>query len=261
MSESKRLILNADDFGWDDETVVATVALFEKGILSSATIMTGRPGTPRAIEYALSHQDKFSFGLHFNIVDGHTPCAKVRPSSLVDRAGLFRPSRLQRAAGLFGIINPDEVAVEFKAQLKILTDTGVRVSHVDSHGHLHKFGPVIRGIRKAMERTSPLPIRRPQNLFQTWGLHPRLTRKVFEKEFRGCSMTDHFFMLQHHEDLDWFPKAIRHIQPGVTEIGVHPGRQERWRLVETEALERAEVWNYLSKAGIQLITFNELSHL
>ena len=48
----KRLIVNADDFGFDDETVDWTIKGFELGKITSATVMAGMPATERVVEYA-----------------------------------------------------------------------------------------------------------------------------------------------------------------------------------------------------------------
>ena len=53
MSENiQKLIVNADDFGFDDETVDWTIKGFETGKITSATIMAGMPATERVVEYA-----------------------------------------------------------------------------------------------------------------------------------------------------------------------------------------------------------------
>ena len=46
------IIVNADDFGFSEETVESTIKLFELNAISSATIMLSKPGTCKAIEYA-----------------------------------------------------------------------------------------------------------------------------------------------------------------------------------------------------------------
>ena len=46
------IIINADDFGFSENTVEATIKLFELKAISSATIMLSMPGTEFAIDYA-----------------------------------------------------------------------------------------------------------------------------------------------------------------------------------------------------------------
>jgi len=91
----KGVIINADDFGYDDDTFRATVALSDAGLLTSATILAGRPATAEACAYARENRDRFSFGLHFNIVEGWRP--KSAASTLCRKDGSLFPARVQRA--------------------------------------------------------------------------------------------------------------------------------------------------------------------
>lgn len=43
-----RIILSADDFGFSDHTVERTIACFDAGVLTSASIMANMPATERA---------------------------------------------------------------------------------------------------------------------------------------------------------------------------------------------------------------------
>src|SRR5436190_2722497 len=102
-----RIITNADDFGQDDDTVAATIECFERGALTSATIMPKMPATQRAIEYARSHA-QFSFGVHLTFVreNERTPespiCAGGEIPALVDPDGRFPDSDKVRWQALFG---------------------------------------------------------------------------------------------------------------------------------------------------------------
>ena len=62
-----RILTNADDFGYDSDTVSATVECFSLGALTSATIMPKMPATEQAIAFAIKHP-QYSFGLHLTFV-------------------------------------------------------------------------------------------------------------------------------------------------------------------------------------------------
>ena len=79
----KKLIINADDFGFDDETVDWTIKGFEAGKITSATIMAGMPATERAVEYAKAHP-QFSFGTHLYLVDEKPMSDPARIPSMID---------------------------------------------------------------------------------------------------------------------------------------------------------------------------------
>ena len=100
----KGLIVNADDFGWDVDTVASTINLFEARAISSATIMVGRLATESAIEYAVRSQNRFSIGLHFNIVDGLIPATGNARNSLTGEDGTFRVSNSQRIRAIMGML-------------------------------------------------------------------------------------------------------------------------------------------------------------
>src|SRR4051812_25183985 len=102
-----RIIVNADDFGMSDDTVRATIACFEDGSLTSATIMPTMPATAAAIEYAKAHP-QFSFGVHLTYVCDTTEHPVSDPkdvAALCDASsGRFLPSQTVRVLAMRGKI-------------------------------------------------------------------------------------------------------------------------------------------------------------
>ncbi|BDY13537.1 carbohydrate deacetylase [Hydrogenimonas cancrithermarum] len=253
---TKYLIINADDFGWDEETVAATIKLFEKGVLTSATIMTGMPGTPKAIEYAKKNQDRFSFGLHFNIVDGHASHS-LSPNSLTTPENrVFKDSNQQRINALMWKLNKKDIQHELECQLSQLFDAGINVSHIDSHGHLHKFPQIIHAAKPILKKYKITSVRIPQNIFQNKNLKKSLINNIFRLFFGGTKHPDYFFMLEHHEDSDWLEKFLNDIPDGLTELGIHPGTTDAWRAVETQPFFHDEILKKLNRPDLNLVNYN-----
>ena len=99
-----KFILNADDFGISEDTYYATTELFDKGYLSSATIILSMPYSKKAIEYALCHP-QFSFGLHLNLItdDIEKPILnKKKIPTLTTDEGYFHNSQVLRKKLLKG---------------------------------------------------------------------------------------------------------------------------------------------------------------
>src|SRR5262245_26642107 len=147
-----RIITNADDFGFSDDTVEATIGCFESGALTSATIMPRMPATERALEYARTHPEH-SFGVHLTYVSDGVEAPVLPPSEipgLVGEDGLFKNSNVVRVMALLRRLSVDEIQRETEAQIRRVVDAGVAVSHVDSHGHLHKFGPFRDALRRVL---------------------------------------------------------------------------------------------------------------
>lgn len=250
----RSLIINADDFGMDAETYNTTVDCFEAGLLTSATIMVGCEASAQAYEYASQNRKRFSFGLHFNIVDGFRPVADS-DTSLCDQPGAFRESENQRYAALIGRLKLDDIRREFRLQLEELRDHHVEVTHVDSHGHLHKFPSVIYSLRQEMQRAGVTWVRRPQNMFLNPNGKRRMVNNVFTIPFWGLMCTDYYCAVD-QLDGTWSNRLPAMLPDGLSEVSVHPGRAEAWRFNEAAPLlAPQEMSDALKRAGITLTRY------
>jgi len=253
----KRLIINADDFGYDKDTLNSTIKLFEQGILTSATIMTDMSATDKAIEFAKENQDRYSFGLHFNIVDGHEAHYPNTSLTLEDTS-LFRKSNEQRMYALKYKFEKIDIQQEFEYQLTSLLDAGVEVSHIDSHGHLHKFPQIIQAITPIMHKYHIHKVRRPQNKFQLTSIRKSIVNSMFDVFFPNEMTTDIFFMLENHENIPYLKKFFSSIEDGVTELGIHPGTIEDWRKKELDFFSDNDALEQFGSLGIELVNWNDV---
>jgi hypothetical protein len=72
-------------------------------------------------------------GAHLQLTDGR-PCSDASQiRSLVDKKGAFPGRR-----SLPWPFNPQEVAMEWRAQIQALRDAGLEITHLDSHHHVHR---------------------------------------------------------------------------------------------------------------------------
>src|SRR5690348_1454589 len=109
-----KIVLNADDFGYDADTVRATIDCFEQGALSSASIMANMPETRAAIDYARSHPH-FGFGVHLTYVSTGTERALSDPKTipaLCDDTGTLFPYSVVRLRATRGQIPEDQIERE-----------------------------------------------------------------------------------------------------------------------------------------------------
>ncbi|GAA0829389.1 MAG: hypothetical protein CL858_04380 [Cupriavidus sp.] len=250
----RSLIINADDFGLDYETCATTIDCFEAGLLTSATIMVGCEASKQAYDYARQNRKRFSFGLHFNIVDGFEPLAG-KDTSLCDEPGAFRESDAQRYAAMAGLLANTEIRREFRLQLEELRDNHVEVTHVDSHGHLHKFPSIIYSLRQEMRRAGITWVRRPQNVFLRPNAPRRIINNVFAIPFWGLMRTDYYCAVDGGDET-WAQRLPDALPDGLTEVSVHPGRAEPWRRIEAEPLLHPdELGTALTSAGVALTRY------
>jgi chitin disaccharide deacetylase len=253
----RSVIFNADDFGLDNDTFAATRELLDGGFIKSATILTGRPMTSAAIAYGKAYQDNMSFGLHFNIAEGE-PFCKTPVPSLVDRTGCFAGPLRQRIRALAGLLQEKDIVAEAESQLSYLRDHGLLISHLDSHGHLHKFPPVMRALRPVMQRFGIGRVRRPQTHYDNPRSYNRYLDLYCSRVFCGPEATTRsFFNTRLHEE-NWLSRLLERLPDGVTEVGIHPGRAETWRRIEFEALASGRAVTALAQAKANVSSYHDI---
>ena len=239
-----RIVINADDFGHSADTVRATIDCFERGIVTSASIMPRMPATSAALQFAAAHPE-LSFGVHLTFVGDGTerPVADASEvEHLVDEDGRFLPTNRIRMRALTRRLPMRELEREVAAQIDAVLEGGVTVSHVDSHRHLHKYGPFRAALERVLPRYGIRRVRTVQDVYlrrpwksPTFWIGPAWRHKLR----RSFVTTDHFYMGTSAGDRTWdglgtlvaaFP------QDRTLEIGMHPGYEEPWREAERIAL-------------------------
>lgn len=233
----QQIIVNADDFGYDADSVLATIECFRAGALTSATIMPKMPATAVAVRFAREHP-QHAYGVHLTFVRDtvESPVADPRLiPALVDKDGRFLSSHRLRLMALAGSIPVDQLCREISAQIERLIDCGIPISHVDSHGHLHKFKPFVQALAATLPRYGLSRVRNVQNQYTvsplaspTYWMGPYWRRRIMNQ----FATTPHFFMGTNASDPQWIQKILTRPLNGILEVGFHPGSPhhvEAWR--------------------------------
>ena len=157
----KQLIVNADDLGLTPAVNRGVVRAFRDGIVTSASLLV----TGSAFEdgVALARQNpELDVGLHLALVEERAVLGPDVLPTLVDQTGRFpRTSAEFIRRAILGGINWLEVEREIAAQIALFQETGLRLSHLDSHQHLHMFPPVFQIVRRLARWVENVWIRNP----------------------------------------------------------------------------------------------------
>jgi chitin disaccharide deacetylase len=161
-----KLIINGDDFGKSTAVNEAVILAYKAGTLTSCSLMVTGEAFDGAVRLARQH-DGLAVGLHLVTVQGKAVLPAEEIPSLVDKDGHFPDSPTH--AGLkyyFSSSARKQLARELTAQFERFHATGLKLSHVDSHLHMHVH-PVIFAV--ALELAESQGIRRmrvPQDDFR-----------------------------------------------------------------------------------------------
>ncbi len=158
-----RLIVNADDFGASQEVNEAVILAYRKGVLTSASLMATGGARHEAVRLATENPG-LAVGLHIVLVLGKSVLPHSEIPHLVDRNGNFPAD--PALAGLKYFFNTSarkELAKEVAAQFAWFRKTGLPLSHVDSHCHLHAHPVVFDVVVKASEEHGVRRMRVPDD--------------------------------------------------------------------------------------------------
>jgi hypothetical protein len=251
-----RLITTADDFGYSDDTVDATIECFEEGALTSASIMANMPATRRALDFAKSHP-QFSFGVHLTFAGDGTerPASELSPRSrLLAPSGAFASARKVRLQAIFGVLSRRDIESEVRAQIETVISHGIPVVYVDSHKHLHKLEPFRSVLDRILEEYGIERVRNVQDIYLShpgWSVTYWLGGRWRKDLMHRYRTTDHFFMPTTSGEVGWSERLVSELPAGTLEVGVHPGRSEPWR--DQERKDILELADLGRRRGVELI--------
>jgi chitin disaccharide deacetylase len=160
----RRLIVNADDFGYTAGVNRAIVEAHTLGIVTSSTLMANGAAFDDAVRQA-KQLPQLSIGCHVVLIDGQPVVDPARLPSITSAnsgAAHFRDGLKSFAArALTGRMNASEIEAEAGAQIRKIQSAGIHVSHLDSHKHTHLFPAVLRPILRAAHAGGVRAIRNP----------------------------------------------------------------------------------------------------
>ena len=102
----KRLIINADDFGYDEGVVRGIVDLHQAGVISSTSCLTNMPAWPQAAAYLREHPE-LGAGVHLVFNEGCPVLPAVQVPALVGQSGEFLNDRQIRRSAPRRVLRPD----------------------------------------------------------------------------------------------------------------------------------------------------------
>ena len=286
----RRLIVNADDFGYTSGVNRAIVEAHLRGVVTSSTLMANGAAFAEAAELAKT-LPKLSVGCHVVLTDGEPVLAAGQLPSLTTEAH-FRDGMVEFAArAVAGSIDANQIAAEATAQIRKIQSAGIAVSHFDTHKHTHLFPKILRpllraaascGVRAVRNPFGPrLPLRSSHLLTRPslWTRHVEVRvlgafagifREAVDRE--GFTTPDGTLGIVVTGALDetLFYAIARSIPEGTWEFVCHPGyndqdlqagktRLRESRETELRVLTLPAAREVLEQQGIELISYRDLA--
>src|SRR6202050_436467 len=160
----RRLIVNADDFGFTAGVNRGIVEAHSRGVVTSSTLMANGRAFSDAVQLA-GTVPQLSVGCHVVLIDGRPLLDPKTIPSLVDQDE--GTTRFRDGMGAFAVralagrLDPGEIEAEATAQIRKLQAAGIVVSHLDTHKHTHILPRVLRPLLRAASACGVRAMRNP----------------------------------------------------------------------------------------------------
>lgn len=137
-----KVIINADDLGLNPVVNGRIEAAFQRGTISSATILANTGYSDEVLRIYKEYKDKVSFGIHLNLTQGKslTQSHVLQKYGIIDENGDF--TKIIHRLGVFDLELRNAIKDEWLAQIKQIQDMGISISHIDGHHHVHGIVPL-----------------------------------------------------------------------------------------------------------------------
>ena len=255
--DQMKVIINADDFGLNSEVNAAILDLVGRGGITSVTMLANGPAIQEGVK-ELPKDSRCSFGVHLNL----TEFAPLTPRNslgalarCLGQDGCFLNENALSSQKFSGQLR-ESMFIELKLQVERILSYGVKVSHFDSHNHIHTLPGLLPVLKKLQRHFGVRNVRTSRNVYP---LSARASRLLLLKK----KMWD--FALRHYPSTTctsaftsfavFYALATKVTLPYESiELMVHPGNmkfQEETRLLFSR-------WQEAIVFPIRLIPYDEL---
>lgn len=247
MTEIRRLIVTADDFGRDVAVNEAVEEAHRSGILSCASLMIGAPAAGDAVARA-RRLPTLRVGLHLVLIDGEPLLPAAELGRLVGPDGRFDDNQLRAALKwFFAPGSRRRLAAEIFLQFAAFRATGLALDHVNAHQHMHlhptiarlvveigrKFG--MRAVRLPAEPTAPLRRAFPGETYRMPLHRPAVAALRRRLRRAGLTANDQVFGIAWSGGMTEarLLALLPHLPAGISEIYCHPATRTTEALAAT----------------------------
>jgi len=271
---TRRLIVNADDFGASRSINEAVIRAHREGILTTASLMVNEPSCGEAVELARQNP-RLGVGLHLTLLMGHSALPPREIPGLVnDRAEFSNDPVGVGMRYFFRRELREQLRKEIHAQFARFRATGLTLDHVNGHLHMH-LHPVVFSIlmedaeKLGIERMrltrdpfwTDLPLASGQRLYRASHamiyciLSGRARAQLAKRKIRHTHRV--FGLLQNARvDETYISKLLPVLPPGDSELYSHPSLDNFKH--EFDGLVSARVKEQVKQLGISLIRYQDL---
>lgn len=252
-----RIIINGDDFGYDEVVNEAIANLVSQGQITSTTILANAPAVDDAMR-RIPSGSRCSFGVHLNLTEFEplTP-AKARGilHECLDAKGSFLGENHLRSMKISSNLK-EAFFTELSLQVEAIRRRGIHITHFDSHNHIHTIPYFFPILKRLQEHYGVRKVRLTKNIY---GHSDQIPFGLFlKKQIWNCALRQ-YYKTTTTSGFAYFGEFLQLVRSRAlnlesVELMVHPGHP----LFQEDARLLVSGWQKEMPFKTQLITYHDL---
>lgn len=227
----KKLIINADDFGYRSLINKGIIYAHKNGLVKSTSMLVDRDAFDEAVVLAKENPN-LGIGLHIDL----------DKFFIIDHDAGKAKGWIDNKMPDISIIKSD-----IKRQIDKLLSAGINIDHFDSHHHTHLYPEIINIV---------IELCKEYNVFAMRFFDRFYSDKIFAEKIKKI-LTDNNIKVPDYFIEGWYYGNVDEAQ-SVTEIMTHPGYGEIWRETEIGPCCDKMLSEYCQRNDIKIIKFSEI---
>jgi predicted glycoside hydrolase/deacetylase ChbG (UPF0249 family) len=272
-SNSKLLIIHADDAGLSHSENLATIETLQNGCVNSYSIMVPCPNFEEIADFAIDN-GQFDYGIHLTLTCEWKnykwpPVLSINEvPSLVEGNGYFHSSKENfRVCAI-----PKEVKNELRAQIDKALAYGLQPTHLDCHMYTLGLNLDFFKIYKELGIEYGLPVFLSKQIIESFNL--KAEEYIKEIDFYVDEVfIGNYEVFKNGNLLDYYKGILNNIKEGLNILLLHPAIDDeemrsicidhpnfgaQWRQIDLDFISSEHCKELLKKNDIQLITWGDI---
>lgn len=250
----KQFIINADDFGISEIVTSEIERMIEKGCVSSTTVMANGKCLDEVKRFASLHPE-VSFGVHFCLseYESLTKSEGLFRAGLTDERGFFIRKAIFKMENLDIAEVQRAIKEELNAQVEVIKNLDIPISHADSHHHVHTIYSLRKVFFEVLKEQAIGKIRIGASipLHSRIHLYHWLTRERVNSFYKkNFATADSFYSYA-----NYVKRRPIHKRDCIVELMCHPGHPAGHFQEEMKLVADNEIKNFNE---VVIINYNDL---
>ena len=277
----KVVIFHIDDMGFSHAANIASFECLDFGIASCGSVIVPSPWLLEAASIA-KNNPKYDIGVHLTLTAEYDLYRWRALSSTNPTTGLLDEERClwRTAEEAIANVDPEAAEKEMKTQIDYALQSGIDVTHIDSHmGTVlnPKFIPTYLSLAEEYNIPAFIPKVKPEELI-AMGLNEYVDvfiGLITSLEERGVPLIDHMVIDtggEHPDKIKYYCDRLKEIKPGLTHFLFHPAQMgselkgitpdsANWRSQDHIAFTSEQLKECVEKMDIQIIGYRRIREL